>query len=53
MKKIFKNMFDIEHILTPLAVEHLNTFSLSGERTYRVVYIFGIRIAYWSTTKFN
>jgi hypothetical protein len=49
MKEIFRDMFEFSHILTPIAVEH---FRLSSQkRSFKILYIFGIRIAYWSTVK--
>lgn len=48
-----KKIFDYEHLLTPLAVEHLINKSSTGSRTYRIVYVFGIRVAFWSTNKFH
>lgn len=42
-------IFDYEHILTPIAVEHT---TYEG-RTYRQAYIFGVRIAFWATTRFK
>ena len=51
--KPFNRMFDFEHVLTPIAVEHKRHEIASSERTYRVVYVFGIRVAFWATTKFE
>lgn len=50
----FKAMFDFEHILTPVAIE-LFQRSMRGNpiRTFKVLYIFGIRVAYWNVGKFS
>jgi len=50
---MFKQMIDIEHLLTPIAIEHLIQGTTRGKRTFRIVYLFGVRVAYWSTTKFR
>lgn len=47
---MFRKMFDLEHLLTPIAVEHIQ---LRGTRFFRIVYLFGVRIDFWSTTKFQ
>ena len=52
MIRPFKSVFDWEHVLTPVAVEHRRVRE-PGLRTVRLVYIFGIRVAYYSTTKFQ
>ena len=52
MIRPFKSVFDWEHVLTPVAVEHRRVRE-TGLRTVRLVYIFGIRVAYYSTTKFQ
>ena len=46
---MFSKIFDPEHILTPIAVEHLQ----ERGRTYRIVYLFGLRVAFYATTKFQ
>ncbi|MNC52243.1 hypothetical protein D3C75_1015790 [compost metagenome] len=47
-------LIDREHIFTPVAVEHIrDRFANGGFRTYRLVYLFGIRVAFWATTKFK
>ena len=51
-KRIFTHLFDFEHILTPIAIEHISG-GINGARTYRIVYIFGIRDMFYSTTKFQ
>lgn len=47
-------MFDFDHILTPIAVEHLKR-QLAPEtfQTFRIFYVFGVRVAFYATTKFN
>jgi len=47
--RIFGTLFDFEHILTPLAIEHLHTVTATRERSFKIVYIFGVRVAYIST----
>jgi len=52
LMRIFGTLIDFEHILTPIAIEHLQRSH--GERdfqTYRLVYLFGVRVAFYSTTK--
>jgi hypothetical protein len=49
LNKIFGTMFDFEHILTPLAIEHLHSTSGNITLTFKVVYIFGVRVAHFST----
>lgn len=49
MKNIFRDLFDVEHILTPIAIEHIRL--ISQQRTYKILYVFGLRIVYWSTVK--
>jgi hypothetical protein len=46
-------MFDLEHVLTPIAVEHVKSLTPDGGRTARYVYIFGVRIGFYATTKFQ
>lgn len=54
LKRIFSTLIDLDHILTPFAVEHLKRTTERGTVTiFRVVYIFGVRIAYYSTVKFQ
>jgi hypothetical protein len=54
MFKMLRNLFDLEHLLTPIAVEHeCDKFRGEVTRSYRLLYIFGFRVAFWSTTKFS
>lgn len=53
LKRIFSFLIDFEHILTPVAVEHRRDEAFGIRRTYRILYIFGIRVMYYSTTKFE
>lgn len=48
----FARLFDREHVLTPIAVEHLRVAVGTQFRSFRMVYIFGVRVMYWSTMKF-
>ena len=50
IKKMFTRMFDFEHLFTPVAVEHIQ---FSRGRFARIVYVFGVRVAFWATTKFQ
>lgn len=52
LKLPFRFIFDWEHVLTPIAIEHRQAMT-GGTRTYRHVYVFGVRVAYYSTTKFQ
>lgn len=48
--KPFKFMFDFEHVLTPIAVEHLIVQRYGKTlRRFKILYIFGIRVFYWNT----
>ena len=47
--RIFDTMFDIEHILTPIAIEHLFTGPASSQTTYKIIYVIGVRVAYITT----
>jgi len=52
--RVFSDMFDFEHILTPFAVEHMKRRFVQGTfQTYRIFYVFGIRVAFYATTKFE
>jgi hypothetical protein len=52
IKLPFERIFDFEHVLTPIAVEHIIGENGVQKRTFRLVYIFGIRVAFWATTEF-
>ena len=48
MNNPLKHIVDIEHVLTPIAVELLHSNNgLHQTREFKVLYIFGVRIAYW------
>ena len=48
--KCIRNLIDLEHIFTPIAFERLGRY-MNADRQALVVYIFGIRVAYFSLTK--
>ena len=50
---MFRHIFDAEHLLTPLAIEHIKQRGGGGVRTYRLVYVFGLRVAFYATTTFE
>ncbi len=50
---IFEDIINLNHLLTPVAIEHLRIiYSANSRKSYRIIYIFGIRVAYYSTVKF-
>lgn len=46
---MFRDFFDYRHMLTPIAVLRLQRGTGTGIIEYRVLYIFGLRVAYWTT----
>ena len=57
MSNPFKDTFKFEHILCPIMIAHLRDRDVNGANvttyTRRIVYIFGIRVISWSTTRFQ
>ena len=48
---MFKTMFDWKHLLTPLAiVQHRRWLNNTQYIDSRTLYVFGIRLAYWTTS---
>lgn len=47
-------IFNQKYALVPLAVPHIRvTFRGGGYQTYKMVFIFGFRMVYWSTNKLD
>ena len=47
-------IIDIAYLLTPIGISHSKFSTGSGGfRTNKILYIFGIRLATWSTIKFE
>lgn len=47
-------IFNPRYALTPIAVPHIRTsFSFNSYITYKLVYVFGLRVVYWATNDPN
>ena len=54
----FVGLFCLRHLLTPIAVTHYKEtiagFGVCTQyETYKILYVFGVRVAYWSTITFD
>jgi hypothetical protein len=45
-------MIDTQHILTPFAIDRIGQPTGTGHVYMRIVYVFGIRVAYFNVTPF-
>ena len=48
---MFRYIVAFEHLLTPIAIEEYRTQKVHSSQTFKMLYVFGVRVAYWSTTK--
>jgi hypothetical protein len=51
MRFALRYLFDLEHILTPIAFERLRVPDGHGFRSIRLLYVFGVRVAYWNMSR--
>ena len=54
INNMLNKIFRFKHMLTPIAIEHWMETQANGKwETFKILRVFGLRFAQWSTMKFD